>query len=57
MSCKMVDQATWKTSGYKTATSIEDAFKTGPENTQTLSDVGGPDSSDATYSYIHASGY
>lgn len=57
MTCKIIDQATWKTSGYKTATSIDDAFKTGAENVQTLADVGGPDSSTSSYTYVHSGGY
>lgn len=57
MACKMVDQATWKTSGYKTSTSIDEGFKTGPENTETLSDVGGPDASVVSYTYVNAGGY
>lgn len=43
MTCILVDQATWATSGYKTSTSVADGFKTGPENTETLGDVGGID--------------
>lgn len=57
MSCKLVDQATWKTSSYKTATSIDAAFKTSAENSETLADVGGPDSSVSTYAYINDGGY
>lgn len=57
MTCKIVDQATWKTSGYKTTTSIEAGFLTGPENTETLADVGGADSSTASYNFVHSGGY
>lgn len=57
MTCLLVDQATWKTSNYKTASSIENAFKTGPENTETLSDVGGPDSATSSYTFVHDGGY
>jgi len=57
MACKMVDQATWKTSSYKTASSIDAAFKTGPENSETLADVGGLDSAVSSYSYVSAGGY
>lgn len=49
--CIIVDQATWTTAGYKTASSIEDGFKTGAENTETLNDVGGPDASTVEISY------
>lgn len=48
IACKIVDQQHWKTSGYKTATSPEQAFMFGPENTETLADVGGTDSSTAS---------
>lgn len=57
MDCKIVDQATWKTSGYKVATSPEEAFKTGAENTETNADVGGTDSSVVVLEFTHASGY
>ncbi len=57
MTCKLVDQATWAKASYKTATSVADGFVEGPENTETLADVGGPDSSTATYSFVHAGGY
>lgn len=43
ISCILVDQATYKTAGYKTASSIADGFKSGPENVETLADVGGYD--------------
>lgn len=57
MSCIIVDQATWKNSGYKTSSSIEAGFITGPENTETLADIGGPDATASTYTYVHAGGY
>lgn len=57
MSCRLVDQATWKTSSYKTASSPEEAFKTGPENTETLADVGAPDSSVAFLYFTSTGGY
>lgn len=43
MTCILVDQTKWKKAAYKTATSIDTAFGEGAENTETLADVGGPD--------------
>ena len=57
MACKIIDQATWKTAGYKISSTIDDGFKTSAENTETLADVGGPDSSVSSYTYINAGGY
>lgn len=57
MSCIMVDQATWKTSDYKVAKSIDDGFKTGPENTETNSNVGGPDAVASLYYFYNPDGY
>jgi hypothetical protein len=56
MSCIMVDQATWKIANYNAATSIEEGFKTGPENTETNADVGGPDAAAATLYFVNANG-
>jgi hypothetical protein len=57
MTCRIVDQATWKSTDYKVATSVNEGFPTGPENTESLANVGGPDSNAVSYSFIHASGY
>lgn len=56
MSCKLVDQATWKKSTYKSA-SMASGFVTGAENTETLADVGGPDSATATIAFNNGGGY
>lgn len=45
--CNLVDQERWRIAQYQTANSIDNAFKFGPENAETLSDVGGPDSGPA----------
>lgn len=57
MSCVLVDQATWKTSGYKTTTSITEGFKTGAENTENLADVGGFDATASTFAFDNNGGY
>ncbi len=57
MDCIIVDQATWKVASYKTASSISEAFKTGPENTETLSEVGGDDAAASSYEFTNAGGY
>lgn len=57
MTCIIIDQATWKTSSYKTAKSIDEGFKTGPENTETTADVGGPDAQETYYFFVHSGGY
>ena len=49
MTCLLVDQQMWKVAQYKTATSITDAFHFGAENTETVADVGGPDSALSTF--------
>jgi hypothetical protein len=55
--CMLADQATWKTNKYKTATSIEDGFKTSAENSDSSnSDVGAYDSAKATL-YFDSRGY
>jgi len=56
MSCKLVDQASWKKANYVSA-SLDNGFAIGAENTETLADVGAPDSTAATLSYVHAGGY
>lgn len=56
MTCKLADQAMWKKSNYKTATSIADGFVTGPENTETLADVGTRDSSTAQMFFVNDNG-
>jgi hypothetical protein len=56
MSCLLVDQQMWKTSQYKTATSIAEGFKTGPENTENLADVGAPDSAKALLVFVNDEG-
>jgi hypothetical protein len=48
ITCVVIDQADWKTSNYKTATSIDQAVKVGPENAETNSDIGAPASSTST---------
>lgn len=48
IACIIVDQQMWKTSGWKTATSPEQAFLFGAQNTETNADVGGTDSSSAS---------
>jgi hypothetical protein len=57
MTCILIDQATWKSSDYKTASSIDEGFKIGPENTETLADTGGPDSTTSSYTFTHSGGY
>lgn len=57
MSCKLIDQATWKVSNYKTTSSIDEGFKEGPENSETLADVGGSDSPASSYYFVSAGGY
>lgn len=57
MSCRLVDQGPWKTASYKTSTSIEEGFKTGAENTETLVDTGTYDSAVVDFNYVHGGGY
>lgn len=57
MSCILADQATWKMPDYKTAETIEAGFPTGPEDTENIADVGGPDAPSSSYNFIHDSGY
>jgi hypothetical protein len=57
MTCKLVDQATWKSSSYKTAASIAEGFKTGPENTENLQDVGAYDSNSVNFQFANNGGY
>jgi hypothetical protein len=49
MTCLLADQQMWKVAQYKTAASIADAFKLGPENTETVADVGAQDSPSSTF--------
>lgn len=57
MTCIIADQATWKTSSYKTSTSPETGFMLGAENTETLADTGGPDAASASYYFVNIGGY
>jgi hypothetical protein len=57
MTCKLVDQATWKTASYKTASSIDAAFKTGAENTETLANVGAADTDAVSFQFANNGGY
>ena len=57
MACKLVDQATWKSASYKTAASIAEGFKTGPENTENLQDVGSADTDTVSFQYANNGGY
>lgn len=43
MTCILADQTKWKTSTYKTAGSIDEAFKEGAENEESLADIGADD--------------
>jgi hypothetical protein len=45
MTCLLADQQMYKIAQYKTATSIDQAFKLGAENSETIGDVGAADSS------------
>jgi len=56
MSCKLVDQATWKASNY-VSSSLDNGFKTGAENTETLADVGAADSTAVDLNFVNAGGY
>lgn len=56
MTCRIVDQQLWKKASYKTATSPEEAFGFGAENTETLADIGGVDSSSASLNFNNADG-
>lgn len=56
MECRIIDQQMWKTASYKTASSIEGGFKTGPENTETNADVGGTDSAVDYLYFVNANG-
>lgn len=52
ITCYLADSATWKTSAYKTTSSITEAFKEGLENTENSEDVGGYDAT-ANYYYFN----
>lgn len=57
MTCLVVDQAMWKKANYKTSTGVDDGFVIGPENTETLADVGAADSATAMYYWGNSGGY
>lgn len=50
MSCKLADQATWKSANFQSL-GLAQGFKTGAENTETNSEVGAADSAVAYYYY------
>lgn len=56
MSCKLVDQATWKKSNYKSLSKTS-GFLMGAENTETLADVGAADSTAASLNFNNGGSY
>ena len=47
---------TWKKASFQSL-SLDSGFITGAENTETVTDVGGPDSLNATIAFNSAGGY
>ncbi len=56
MTCRIVDQATFKLANYKTM-SLSEGFVEAAEDTESITDVGGPDSNLAVLHYENPSGY
>lgn len=56
MSCKLVDQATFKMSDFKSL-GLTAGFITSAENTETLADIGAADSSAASLYFVNGNGY
>ena len=57
LTCRLLDQADYKLSGYKSAKSISEAFKFGAENTDTVTNVGAYDSATSTFGWLNEDGY